>query len=51
VLGWTVLIGGRDADRGKKTAAEVGGQPLLLDVTDEQASSQRPHRWQISMSS
>jgi NAD(P)-dependent dehydrogenase (short-subunit alcohol dehydrogenase family) len=35
VLGWTVLIGGRDADRGKKTAAEVGGQPLLLDVTDE----------------
>jgi NAD(P)-dependent dehydrogenase (short-subunit alcohol dehydrogenase family) len=33
-LGWTVMIGARDADRGRKTAAEMGGQALPLDVTD-----------------
>jgi NAD(P)-dependent dehydrogenase (short-subunit alcohol dehydrogenase family) len=33
-LGWTVLVGARDAARGAKVAAEFGGRPLLLDVTD-----------------
>lgn len=32
--GWTVLVGARDLDRGVRVAAEVGGRPLLLDVTD-----------------
>ena len=32
--GWTVLVGARDADRGAEVAAQVGGRPLLLDVTD-----------------
>lgn len=32
--GWTVLLGARDAGRGAKAAAEVGGQALSLDVTD-----------------
>ena len=32
--GWTVLVGARDADRGAEVAAQVGGHPLLLDVTD-----------------
>lgn len=32
--GWTVLVGARDAERGRKVAAEVGGRPLRLDVTD-----------------
>jgi NAD(P)-dependent dehydrogenase (short-subunit alcohol dehydrogenase family) len=33
-LGWDVLIGARDVERGEKTAAEVAGRLLLLDVTD-----------------
>jgi len=33
-LGWMVLVGARDAARGAKVAAELGGRPLLLDVTD-----------------
>jgi NADP-dependent 3-hydroxy acid dehydrogenase YdfG len=33
-LGWDVLIGARDAARGEKTAAEVAGRLLVLDVTD-----------------
>jgi NAD(P)-dependent dehydrogenase (short-subunit alcohol dehydrogenase family) len=33
-LGWDVLIGVRDAARGEKTAAEIAGRVLLLDVTD-----------------
>jgi NAD(P)-dependent dehydrogenase (short-subunit alcohol dehydrogenase family) len=32
--GWTVLVGARDAARGAEAAAQVGGRPLLLDVTD-----------------
>lgn len=32
--GWTVLVGARDADRGREVAAQVGGRPLPLDVTD-----------------
>jgi len=32
--GWTVLVGARDAARGAEVAAELGGRPLLLDVTD-----------------
>ena len=32
--GWTVLVGGRDAARGAQAAAQFGGRPLLLDVTD-----------------
>lgn len=35
--GWTVLVGARDADRGARVAAEVGGRPLLLDVTDAES--------------
>lgn len=34
--GWTVLVGARDATRGEEVAAEVGGRPLLLDVTDDE---------------
>ncbi|HVU78014.1 MAG TPA: SDR family NAD(P)-dependent oxidoreductase [Gaiellaceae bacterium] len=33
--GWTVLVGTRDIARGEAVAAEIGGRPLLLDVTDE----------------
>lgn len=33
-LGWTVLLGARDAERGKHAAAEIGGRVLALDVTD-----------------
>jgi NAD(P)-dependent dehydrogenase (short-subunit alcohol dehydrogenase family) len=33
-LGWTVLVGARDPGRGEEVATEVGGQSLLLDVTD-----------------
>ena len=33
-LGWTVLFGARDEARGAQIAAEYGGRPLLLDVTD-----------------
>ena len=32
--GWSVLVGARDSVRGAKAVAEVGGQLLLLDVTD-----------------
>ena len=32
--GWTVLVGARDQARGAEIAAQFGGQPLLLDVTD-----------------
>lgn len=32
--GWTVLVGARDAERGQRAAGEVGGRPLVLDVTD-----------------
>jgi NAD(P)-dependent dehydrogenase (short-subunit alcohol dehydrogenase family) len=32
--GWTVLVGARDAERGRLAADEIGGRPLLLDVTD-----------------
>lgn len=32
--GWTVLVGSRDPDRGERTAAEIGGRALPLDVTD-----------------
>jgi NAD(P)-dependent dehydrogenase (short-subunit alcohol dehydrogenase family) len=33
-LGWDVIVGARDAERGEKTAAEVAGRLLVLDVTD-----------------
>lgn len=33
-LGWTVLVGARDRERGEQAAAEVGGRVLALDVTD-----------------
>jgi len=33
-LGWDVLVGARDPERGEKTATEVGGRLLVLDVTD-----------------
>ena len=33
-LGWDVLVGARDPERGEKTAIEVGGRLLALDVTD-----------------
>lgn len=32
--GWTVLVGARDEARGAAVAAEIGGRPLLLDVTN-----------------
>ena len=32
--GWTVLVGARDAARSAEIAAEFGGRPLSLDVTD-----------------
>jgi NAD(P)-dependent dehydrogenase (short-subunit alcohol dehydrogenase family) len=32
--GRTVLVGARDADRGREVADQVGGHPLPLDVTD-----------------
>ena len=32
--GWTVLVGARDQARGAEVAAQFGGHPLLLDVTD-----------------
>lgn len=34
-LGWTVLVGARDPERGKAAADEVGGSPLALDVSDD----------------
>jgi NAD(P)-dependent dehydrogenase (short-subunit alcohol dehydrogenase family) len=33
-VGWSVLVGGRDAARSAEVAGEIGGLPLLLDVTD-----------------
>jgi NAD(P)-dependent dehydrogenase (short-subunit alcohol dehydrogenase family) len=33
-LGWTVLVGARDAARGAEVAGQFGGRPLTLDVTD-----------------
>lgn len=32
--GWTVWVTGRDAERTERTATEIGGRPLQLDVTD-----------------
>ena len=32
--GWTVLVGARDIDRGAEAAAQLGGRPVLLDVTE-----------------
>jgi NAD(P)-dependent dehydrogenase (short-subunit alcohol dehydrogenase family) len=32
--GWTVHVGARDLERGEAAAQDVGGQALLLDVTD-----------------
>ncbi|MEV4278476.1 SDR family NAD(P)-dependent oxidoreductase [Actinoplanes xinjiangensis] len=34
-LGHTVLVGARDADRGRKAAAEIGGRFVAVDVTDD----------------
>ncbi|WP_329457348.1 SDR family NAD(P)-dependent oxidoreductase [Streptomyces sp. NBC_01497] len=33
--GHTVYLGARDAERGKRAAAELGARPLLIDVTDD----------------
>ncbi|MGN6334139.1 MAG: SDR family NAD(P)-dependent oxidoreductase [Motilibacteraceae bacterium] len=33
-LGWTVLVGARDLERGEKAAADIGGRVLPLEVTD-----------------
>jgi len=33
-LGWDVLAGARDVERGEQTASEVAGRLLVLDVTD-----------------
>jgi NAD(P)-dependent dehydrogenase (short-subunit alcohol dehydrogenase family) len=35
--GWTVLVGARDAARGAGVAAQFGGRPVSLDVTDADA--------------
>jgi NAD(P)-dependent dehydrogenase (short-subunit alcohol dehydrogenase family) len=37
--GWTVLVAACDAGRGSEAAAQVGGRPLLLDVTDTIAAA------------
>jgi NAD(P)-dependent dehydrogenase (short-subunit alcohol dehydrogenase family) len=37
--GWTVLVGARDNARAAEVAAEFGGRPLLLDVTDAETIS------------
>jgi NAD(P)-dependent dehydrogenase (short-subunit alcohol dehydrogenase family) len=34
-LGWTVLLGSRDPARGQAAAAELGVEPLEIDVTDD----------------
>jgi NAD(P)-dependent dehydrogenase (short-subunit alcohol dehydrogenase family) len=34
-LGHTVLVGARDAERGRKAAAEIGGRFVAVDVTDD----------------
>lgn len=33
--GWTVLVGGRDRERATRVADDIGGRPLILDVTDD----------------
>ncbi|GAA2342288.1 SDR family NAD(P)-dependent oxidoreductase [Streptomyces kunmingensis] len=33
--GHTVYLGSRDAERGRRAAAELGARPLLIDVTDD----------------
>ena len=33
--GHTVYIGARDADKAKQAAADLGGLPLLIDITDD----------------
>jgi NAD(P)-dependent dehydrogenase (short-subunit alcohol dehydrogenase family) len=37
--GWTVWVGGRSRERAEATAAEIGGRPLTLDVTDQASVS------------
>ena len=32
--GWTVWVAGRDPERAEQAAAQLGGRPLTLDVTD-----------------
>ena len=32
--GWMVIVGAREATRGEEVAGEVGGHPVLLDVTN-----------------
>jgi NAD(P)-dependent dehydrogenase (short-subunit alcohol dehydrogenase family) len=34
-LGHTVYLGCRDAERGQRAAAELGGEPLLIEVTSD----------------
>jgi NAD(P)-dependent dehydrogenase (short-subunit alcohol dehydrogenase family) len=36
-LGHTVYLGARDAERGRRVAEELGGLPLLIDVTDDRS--------------
>jgi NAD(P)-dependent dehydrogenase (short-subunit alcohol dehydrogenase family) len=35
--GWTVLVGARNAAGGAEVADQIGGRPLLLDVTDAES--------------
>lgn len=35
--GHTVYLGARDAERGRRAADELGGIPLLIDVTDDES--------------
>jgi len=35
--GHTVYLGARDAERGRRAADELGGLPLLIDVTDDES--------------
>jgi NAD(P)-dependent dehydrogenase (short-subunit alcohol dehydrogenase family) len=50
-LGWTVLVGSRDADRGAATAAQIGGDvhAVAIDVTDDDsvatAAKEIEERW------
>jgi NAD(P)-dependent dehydrogenase (short-subunit alcohol dehydrogenase family) len=37
--GWTVWVAGRSRERAEATAAEIGGRPLTLDVTDQDSVS------------
>jgi NAD(P)-dependent dehydrogenase (short-subunit alcohol dehydrogenase family) len=36
-LGHTVYVGSRDAERGRRAAEELGGRPLLIDVTSDES--------------